>query len=412
MTRLLFLWIFLLCSLNFAYCFSAQDSMIIEKIVFQSTDTNRVHGTLYLPVNGVRKIVIELVSIDKPFRHPDFSLNSDTVYYNKIRKMTKNNTGVFLVSPRLQQDVSPLDKNFLKSRLLLTPETLADDALHAYNYLKTDKRFEGVKIGVMGTSATGVSAAMAAARNSGIAFVILNSTPSTKSVDEADYMWNKNGGATYFYKELFKKLRGFFNDTTFVYNGKVYQDSKAKPIKEQFQSCAWDCMSRINQEVLLKNNNYDTIQFYARKMFKESLKGNNLANERSLNMRGKDIGNEQVTADQYIDFIMCFWYTPQDICYLKWDPENYYPKIDCPVLMVFGDKDVNIDFEGSLNNSRNIVNRYNKKNYSIEVLKGVGHNFTDRDITVIEKSGVSKNLKVVQDSYYTKLLKWLDRIPD
>jgi len=408
MNKLLILIVLLLCNLNFAYCSSAQDSMIIEKIVFQSTDTNRVHGTLYLPDNGVQRIVIELVSMDKPFRHPDFSLNSDTVYYNKIRKMTKNNTGVFLVSPRLQKDVSPMDKNFMKSRLLLTPETLADDALYAFNYLKTDKRFEGVKIGVMGTSATGVSAAMAAARNSGIAFVILNSTPSTKSVDEADYMWNKNRVATIFYKALFSELWTIFDDSTFVYNGKVYQASNAKPIKEQFQSCAWDCMSRINREVLLKNDNSDTIRFYARKMFKESLEGNNLSKAKRFRKFGKD---EEVTIDQYIDIIIDFWYTPQDISYLKWNPENYYPKIKCPVLMVFGDKDIQIDFEGSLNNSRNIVNHYNKKNYSIEVLNGVGHNFTDRNILVKEKNGVSKNLKVIQDSYYEKLIKWLNSIP-
>lgn len=79
--------------------------------------------------------------------------------------------------------------------------------------------------------------------------------------------------------------------------------------------------------------------------------------------------------------------------------------------MVFGDKDIQIDFEGSLNNSRNIVNHYNKKNYSIEVLNGVGHNFTDRNIIVKEKSGSSKNLKVMQDSYYEKLLMWLNAIP-
>jgi len=37
-------------------------------------------------------------------------------------------------------------------------------------------------------------------------------------------------------------------------------------------------------------------------------------------------------------------------------------------------------------------------------------NFTDRNILVKEKSRVSKNLKVTQDSYYEKLLMWLNSI--
>jgi pimeloyl-ACP methyl ester carboxylesterase len=164
---------------------------------------------------------------------------------------------------------------------------------------------------------------------------------------------------------------------------------------------------KINREVVLKNNNIDTIQYYARKIFKESFIGNNLESVRRMNLSGID---EKITASQFIDTMLFMLYSPLNVTYLKWDPENYYPKINCPVLMCFGDKDINIDFEGSLANSKEIVKRYKKTNFTIEVINGVGHNFSDKQMIVKEKDGMtSPPLGVKADIYYQKLFSWLNK---
>ena len=104
-------------------------------------------------------------------------------------------------------------------------------------------------------------------------------------------------------------------------------------------------------------------------------------------------------------------YAPLDIDYLKWNPEEYYPKIKCPTLMLFAEKDKNIDVKGSIENSKKIIYTYSKTNFSIEILPNMEHQFYDslKEVSIKEK-GQIYTLNKQSESYFQSMLYWLESI--
>lgn len=156
-------------------------------------------------------------------------------------------------------------------------------------------------------------------------------------------------------------------------------NSQDNPIDLQFENCAWESIQTINHEVLPRVDNYDSVQYYAKKRMKENFETIKIKKRKLLNLTGKE---KEHTADDYIDFLMKFWYTSQDIDYLKWNPEDYYPKINCPTLMLFAEKDINIDTKGSIENSKRIVDTYKKTNISIVVIPDVDRSYQCRKSSI------------------------------
>ncbi len=409
--KLLFGFIIAFSSLGYGY---ASGYMVppgwltIEKVDIQVNDTLRIKGTLYLPKGNVERIIIKLESIVGVHNNPDFTLNRDTIVFSEIYNLTKEKTGFLLLNSRLPSTVST-EEYIKKYCYVQTLKTLSEDAIKALHVLKSDSRFAKIPIGIMGGSAVGVSAAMAAVDESGFSFVIMNVTPSTNSLDEAEYMWKRDRAGTFITKGLFEAFWDHIGGDQFIYKGCVFREMTGNSILEQFQTCAWDCYMDINKTILAKANNIDTIQFYAKKMFKKSFSGNNLSKVKEDYKVGD---RRNISANQYIDIMVYYLYSPTNVSYLKWDPENYYPKINCPVLMLFADQDTNIDFEGSLANSKAIVAKYKKENFTIDVIKGVDHLFSEQTVEVRENNGVKKSIRVKGKSYLNILTAWINGIAD
>ena len=408
MNKLLCGIIIALSSLGYGHAsgYMKPDWFTMEKIEIRVNDTLKIKSTLYLPKSNVEKIIIELESIVGVYKHPDFTLNRDTVAYPEIYNLTKEKTGFLLLNSRLPATVSA-EEYIKKYCYVQTNKTLAEDAIKALNFLRSDSRFAKIPIGIMGGSAVGVSVAMAAVDEPGFSFVVMNVTPSTNSLDEAEYMWERDRAGTFITKGIFEKFWNYIEGDRFIYKGYVYREMTGNSILNQFQTCAWDCYMEINRKYLAKTGNLDTIQFYAKKLFKESFSGNDLLKVSEDSKVGE---RKSISANQYIDMMVYYLYSPANVCYLKWDPENYYPKINCPVLMLFADQDTNIDFEGSLANSKAIVSKYKKENFTIDVIKGVDHLFSNQTGIVHENNGIQKRVHAKDKTYFKILLSWLNSI--
>jgi hypothetical protein len=394
------------------YCnadkYTIEDLINIEEFTYYTKDSIPIQSTLYLPKKEqLKRIIIQLQSIQIEFRNPDFSLRSDSVHHKDILELVSSGTGVILISTRFRQTVD--NAMILKNQ---TMETLADDVEYAYRYLRRKPQFSHIPIGVSGSSATGVAAAKVASRNTSVDFAILISTPSTPSIEEADYKWvnhPETSGVPY-YKMLFAEFRKFFPHDRFTYKGQERKDSINNSINQQFEDCAWECISSINHTIISKYDEYDSIQYHAKKIFKNAFNTENLSKKiEMMNLLNK---MEEHTANDYVDILMWFWYSPQDIDYLKWNPECYYPKINCPVLMLFAEKDINIDVNGSIENSKRIVEKYNKKNFSIVVIPGVDHSFyiPNEKITIKENNGQIKTLNKRTDLFFNTISNWIKTI--
>lgn len=200
--------VFLLLMVCIPSCYSSNKKLIaIERFTYYTEDSIPIQSTLYLPQNELKRIVIQIFSIDLEYKQPDFTAISDSVRYRGIVELVSTGTGVCLFSPRVQATM----ENF-ELQKKQTTETLATDVENAYRFLKKDKRFAHIPIGVMGHSASGIAAAKVAARDTSIDFAMLIVTPSTPNIDEADYKWTNNPETSGVpgYKILISLFRPFF----------------------------------------------------------------------------------------------------------------------------------------------------------------------------------------------------------
>lgn len=374
---------------------------IVEKVTFCTEDSILLTGLLCLPPNiSPQKIVVYIPPLNEYDNMIVPMLNhGDTTSFlgNMLSHLIESNVGFFTFSMRYPCNSGDFQDDFKiiksKSYRSQTLNTLATDAVNAYHFLKEDKRFEDIPVGVIGTSAMGRAAVMAAVECTGFSFSILFSTPSTDNFDDAELDYER-GSLNYIHlKEgYFSILWDMLADTTFTYKNKKYSSQNPSIIKKQFVDCAWDCFNRINRSIIANYENYDTIQYKATSLMKESFSLD------SINYENKDGNMMAKNPKEMIDTIMWYWHKPIDISFLKWNAEEWYSKLNCPTLIFFAGKDKIINSLGSYNNLLSIKNRYNKTNFEITLIDEVEHAFKS-----------TQNGRVEQ-SVFKKVLCWLDRI--
>lgn len=401
--------------LFFCYCISAEkafafsagglfaDSVVVESMNFITADSISLHGMLYLPRHSSPKGI--LVDIDRPdviLPKFDFVNNSDSAGYSKkmVTHLIRSGIGVFFLAPRVpynhENRMAIISSLEYKAQTL---ETIAEDAKTACLFIKKDARFTNTPVGVSGGSAMGLPAVMAAVQEKRISFVLLSSTPSTNNMDDAEYSYDR-GSMNYMYlRALFSELWSMVKDTTFIYNGLKYSNTEQKSIEDQFIECAWDCFKKINRTIIAKQSDYDTIQKKATALMKGSFQWGKTGDWKPV----KGLGTETVkTPDELIDLLMCTWHKPIDISFLRWNPEEWYPQLTCPVLFLFAENDKIIDLEGSVANIRRIKEQYMKSNFSIHIIKGCGHSF---DYYYMKK-GEGMRRKVISEKPFNELSNW------
>ncbi len=65
--------------------------------------------------------------------------------------------------------------------------------------------------------------------------------------------------------------------------------------------------------------------------------------------------------------------SPQQIALRQWQPDLYYPKISCPILAVYGTKDIRIDCQSSKQGLDSLLTQGGNANYKVMVLDGYDH---------------------------------------
>lgn len=394
---------------NFVFCFTSYgDNIQIEHFIYHSQDSIPIEATLYLPNEKAKSIIIQLYTTHLNYRHPDFKSLSDSIRFQAILPLISNGYGVALISPRYKQTKENLPK--LKNQ---TYKTLADDGEALIKFLKKDVRFTNIPIGICGFSATGISAAKLAYRKETADFAILVSTPSTTGEEDLYYKRDTNmkESAKDFYLLFFREFHRFFSGDYFIYNDSIHKNINQANFDKIFIECVWDCMKNINKNVLQNNEDIDTIHALAQKALKSAFKTNTIKTKIFTPLvHPKD----SVNIDQFIDLLIdVALYAPMDIDYLKWNPEYYYSKIDCPTLMLFAEKDINIDIKGSIENSKKIVNTHKKTNFSIVVIPNVDHSFNEPEKKVFfeeKENGRTHSLNKQSDIFFQSMLKWLEDI--
>ena len=392
---------------NSSVCFASYgDTIQIERFVYHSDDSIPIQSTLYLPNGKIKSIIIPLYSTHECYQHPDFKSLSDSIRFQDILIYISNGYGVAIISPRYKQTKENLPK--MKYQ---TYKTLADDGEALIKFLRKDSRFTHTPIGVWGFSATGIAAAKLASRKKMVDFAMLMSTPSTIGYEDLSFKWDTDvkGSAKYGYTLLFSEFKHFFPEDHFIYNDSIYMNVVQSKFDQNFINCVWDCIKNINKEVLPNNENIDIIHTLAQNTLKSAFKTDTIKKKIISSFLPS---KSPVDINQFIEILINIaMYAPLDIDYLKWNPEEYYPKIECPTLMLFAEKDKNIDIKGSIENSKKIIDTYSKTNFSIEILPNMEHQFCDplKEVSFKEK-GRTYTLNKQSESYFQSMLYWLESI--
>ncbi|RVT76478.1 hypothetical protein EOD40_08195 [Flavobacterium sufflavum] len=350
-----------LFSISFGFCKEADSVPIIEKIAFEKDTLHSLKGTMYLPANRKPgKIIICLTSIWEEDSHPDFTATRDTLLLMRkyIQHFTDNHIGVLLLTRGVKW-------NEHSNRPLTSIKTLVSDTEKVFIYLKSDEKYQKIPIGIMGSSEAGCAAAIVVSQHKDIAFSILLSTPGVTGYDEFDYDVEKRN-------QPFLIPGGFLttlNDSVYIFNKKRYVYNAEKQVSvEVFYDNFYKGISAIRRQIIPQYSNYDTIRTQAVKLFIKKWQGT------KFKLYYNDRKEGKIPAEKFInDLISLGMFTPRNIELLKWDPKLYFPEIKQPVLMLYGEKDINISLKPGVDSVRRIIKDYKLTNFSLKYYDGLDH---------------------------------------
>lgn len=384
----------ILFSVSFCFCKNVDGVPIIEKIAIEKDTLHSLKGTMYLPDNRKpSKIIIYLTSIMEDGIHPDFTATRDTLLVMRqyVQHFTDNHIGVLLLTRSTKWG------DFIRSSLSI--KTLASDTEKVLNYLKSKEEYKKIPIGIMGSSEAGCAAAMVVSKHKDITFSILMSTPGVTGYDEFDY-------------DVEKRVRPFvisagfqttMSDSVYIYNGNKHIFSyQKKASMEVFYDNFYKGIASIGRQIIPKYSSYDTIKTEAFKLFNEKWKGTKFKPYYNDPKEGK-IPTEKLIKD---GILLGAMFNPRYIEFSKWDPKLYFPKIKQPVLMLYGEKDINISLKPGVDSVRNIIKDYKLTNFSLKYYDGLDHSL----FPYREKKEKRLKGETVPDFVFNDIVNWLDEL--
>ena len=214
-----------------------------------------------------------------------------------------------------------------------TAEDYAADALAGIDYLKGRKEVQGKSIGLVGHSEGGMIASMTAVQSSDIAFIVLIASPALP-IKEMEYSEQartlKAQGAS---DSLIKRNR-ILQDDLFTVIG---QETESATVRNAFNSIIMEFFDGLSEE------------------------------EWKITGISRDNLNA-VIRDRFQRL-----HSPWFRFYLDYDPGKELQKVTCPVLAVYGEKDVQVPAVENLPAAIQGLKSGNNENFTVKELPGLNH---------------------------------------
>jgi uncharacterized protein len=204
------------------------------------------------------------------------------------------------------------------------------DVLNIVKYFRVHENIDNNRIGLIGHSEGGLVAMKAAAENKkDIAFIISLAGPAVNSVDLLQ-------------KQMYELLRVAGKSEEMIeksidYQGKAFDIAlKSKDMSDLRQR-----LTELNEE------------------FSEGLSDEEIS-ELGLNQHGLNSSVMQLSS-------------PWIKYFLKQNPEDYLIKLKCPVLAIFGDKDLQVNAEQNHKTMEEILSSKRNQKYEVYTMQGLNH---------------------------------------
>lgn len=304
--------------------------------IFNDKDSIFLAGTLTYPKGNAQYPAVVLITgsgaqnrDEEIFNHKPFLVISDF--------LTRNGFAVLRFDDR---GVGESEGNFSTA----TTFDFVEDVRSAVKYLKSRKEVDQNKIGLIGHSEGALIASVLAAGNDEISFVVLMAGPGVKG-DSLLYL-----------------------QTELIYRAEGQSEDKISTILNNLRE-VYSIVKSEEDEDKIKNQ------------LKE--KYNQLFEQMSKDEK-KKYGDPGTYMDMEIRLVTSPWFRN----FLKIDPAFFIQKINCPVLAINGEKDLQVPPKQNLSAIEEALKRGGNKNYLIKELTGLNHLFQTSQFGTISEYGV------------------------
>jgi uncharacterized protein len=250
-----------------------------------------------------------------------------------------------------------------------TTADFARDVETSYNWLKRQHQIDPEKIGLIGHSEGGMIAPMLAAQNIGIAFIISLAGPLS-------------GDSTTMY-QVRTTLRQYHTSESMI----AYTVAQERIILDNVKIAG-------DTATLLKGIDHDYRVYYA--SLPDSVRSSN-----SFYTKPDDFTHS--VAPKILPVFVPWWKF-----YIAYDATPYYSKVKCPVLLLGGDKDIQVDNATDIPRLAAILKRNNNKNVETHVMPGLNHLFQHCQTCTFQE--YAKLEETFSPEVLSIMAAWLDRV--
>ena len=239
----------------------------------------------------------------------------------------------------------------------------ATDVEQAIKMLKTRNDIDTTKIGLLGHSEGGIIAPLVASRNKDIAFIILMAGTGVKG---SDVMLEQ--------KKLIMEKAG----------------STEKDIKKSLQS------SKDIFEAIRKNKGFDKI----RKEIKEEILANYPKDTSKTSNKEEKDSLINLIVEQQMKPIQSNWFK----YFIDYDPQPSLEKVTCPVLVLFGDMDVQVSSQQNQKPITDALKKAGNKDVTVKIFPKANHLFLTAITGNIDEYGTLE--KVFVPGFLATISEW------
>ena len=302
-----------------------------EEVAFQNKkDHVQLAGTLSLPLTNGPVPAVVLCSGFGP-QDREANLFGHKVFGVLARHLVQHGIAVLRVDDR---GVGKSTGNFNEA----TSADFARDALAAIDYLKTRKEIVREQIGLLGHGEGGLVAPMAAAQSRDVAFVVMMAGPGL----QGDQVVVGAGGAD---------LEGGWLTKEIILRIRAAQQRILDAVRYE-----GDC-DGVDRKIMKEAEVFRELADRIRSEAPESLQ--------------KSAEDVAAAIEGQASFFLSPWFR----FYFTYDPRTTLAKVTCPVLAIYGSRDIQIPAKENLEAVRQALHFGGNKDYSTRILPNLNHLF-------------------------------------
>lgn len=303
---------------------------VVEDVVYTNADKSVTLGATLTKPNGSGKFPVLILITGSGQQDRDETLMSHKPFWVIADHLTKNGFAVLRVD----------DRGMGESRGEIwnaTSDDFANDVITSMNYLKTRNDIDLKKIGLLGHSEGGLIAPIVATKTKDVAFMVLLAGPSVKGAEVLDEQ-----------RSAIMKSNGI-----------------SEPVVDEIE-----ILSRKTTNIIITAKTKEEAQATITEIIKLWMPKASSDAKEALTV------TSEKQADAYANQVVSRMYVPWFRYFLQFDPAPVLVKSKCPVLAVYGSKDIQVIPSQNVEPMKQALSKSRKaKDFSIVELEGLNHLF-------------------------------------